>query len=152
LQVKIQIAFKLQVKNREKFDFRSSCPISSALDILGDKWSLLIIRDICLLGKRTYTDFADSEEKIASNILADRLSKLESHGIITRHKMTENKKTNIYTITAKGIDLLPVLVEIILWSDKYLKIDPKARQFAKSIQQDKQGVIRALAEGLKKTI
>ncbi len=133
----------------EKFDFRSTCPISSALDILGDKWSLLIIRDICLLGKRTYGEFSQSDEKIASNILADRLNRLEAHGIISKGEMIGNKKVKIYRVTDKGLGLLPILVETILWSDKYLTIDPKAKAFARELRKDKEGQLRKIAAALR---
>lgn len=98
---------------------RSSCPISYALDFFGDKWSLLIIRDIALEQKRFYKDFQNSKEGIATNILSDRLKKLENSGII-RSAVYEKKKTQKeYFLTQKGKDLIPILLEIIVWSYKY---------------------------------
>lgn len=101
--------------------FRSKCLVSSALDIMGDKWSLLIIRDMLFEHKKTFKDFSSSEEGIATNILSDRLSKLEEFGIISKGKLPDNKKANIYTLTEKGIELMPVLLELLLWSDKNVR-------------------------------
>lgn len=95
-------------------------------------------------GKMTYGDFAKSDERIASNILADRLSMLEWVGIITKQENEENKKVPIYKLTQKGIDLIPVMVELILWSDKYNEISAQAKQFAKMIKQNKDGVIAGM--------
>jgi DNA-binding HxlR family transcriptional regulator len=128
---------------------RSDCPISTALDILGDKWSLLVIRDMMFKGKNTYGDFLDSEEKIATNILADRLSLLESAGIISKHKHPESKAKVLYKLTDKGVDLLPLLVEIIEWSEKHHKVHPTAKKFAAQLRKDKQGLISMLYKELK---
>lgn len=134
----------------KKIKKRSECPISSALDIVGDKWSLLIIRDIALSGKNTYNEFLKSEEKIATNVLADRLSMLEMVGILVKEEHPESKAKIFYRLSAQGIDLLPVLVEIILWSDKYLSISPQAKQFAKQLRKDKETVVKQISSGLKK--
>tara|TARA_B110000003_G_scaffold200168_2_gene198767 strand:- start:5887 stop:6330 length:444 start_codon:yes stop_codon:yes gene_type:complete len=104
----------------ENLKYRSTCPVSSLLDIIGDKWSLIIIRDL-FLDKNTYSDFLKSDEGIATNILVDRLKKLKTSGLILFHKKIGNKKTKYYYLTDKGIDLYPILCEMTLWSDKYLK-------------------------------
>ena len=135
----------------KKIKKRSDCPISSALDIVGDKWSLLIIRDIALSGKNNYNEFLKSDEKIATNVLADRLSMLESAGILVKEEHPESKAKIFYRLSAHGIDLLPVLVELILWSDKYLSISPQAKQFAKALRKDKESLIKQLSAGLKKS-
>lgn len=134
----------------KKYKKRSDCPISSALDIVGDKWSLLIIRDIALQGKNTYNEFLKSEEKIATNILADRLSLLEWAEIITKEEHPESKAKIFYRLTNKGVDLLPILIEMILWSDKYLSIAPQAKEFAKMLRMDKENVIKQVSQSLKK--
>ena len=103
------------------YTFRSKCPLSSALDVMGDKWSLLIIRDMLFEHKKTFKDFSCSEEGIATNILSDMLSKLEEFGIISKGKLPDNKKTNIYRLTEKGLELMPVLLELLLWSDKNVR-------------------------------
>ena len=102
-------------------DFRCQCPISSALDIIGDKWTLLIIRDMLFSHKKTFKDFSTSVESIASNILSSRLKLLEEAGIIRKDKMDGNQKSNIYTLTDKGLDLLPVIAELTLWSDVHVR-------------------------------
>lgn len=98
--------------------FRSKCPINTALDLIGDKWSLLIMRDLVLNNKRTFKEFSNSDEKIATNILSNRLKMLEAQGIITKSKSLEDKKVNIYSPTPIGMDLVPVLVEMALWSGR----------------------------------
>jgi DNA-binding HxlR family transcriptional regulator len=134
----------------KKFKKRSECPISSALDIIGDKWSLLIIRDMAMQGKNTYNEFLKADEKIATNVLADRLSMLEWFGIIAKEEHPESKAKIFYRLTSQGIDLLPVLMEMILWSDKYLSIAPQAKAFAKMLRKDREGVIKQLSKSLKK--
>ena len=99
---------------------RSSCPLTSALDIIGDKWSLLIIRDI-FLGKKTFTEFSNSGEKIATNILSNRLELLTKCGLLMVTKMPNDQKTKIYYLTDSGIDLYPVIYEMMRWSERNLK-------------------------------
>lgn len=101
--------------------FRSSCLIASALDLIGDKWSLLIIRDMLMHQKKTFKEIAASEEGFATNLLSARLKLLESLEVITKRKLPENKKENIYLLTEKGIDLAPLILEIVIWSDKYVR-------------------------------
>ena len=101
--------------------FRSSCIIASALDLIGDKWSILIIRDMLLDKKTTFKEMFASKEGIASNLLSTRLKMLESLEIITKRKLPENKKENIYLLTEKGIELAPLILEMVLWSDKYVR-------------------------------
>jgi DNA-binding HxlR family transcriptional regulator len=134
---------------RKKIDFRSQCPISTALDIFGDKWSLLILRDLIFNNKNTYGEFLDTDEKISTNILADRLVTLEISGIISKHDHPESKLKVLYKLTEKGIDLIPVLVEIIVWSEKYQNVHPYATQFVKMIKKDKEGLIKKLRDSLK---
>lgn len=98
-------------------DFRCNCPITSALDIVGDKWTLVIIKQMLLEGKKTFKDFSDSDEAIASNILSSRLKMLEEYKMISKEKLPHNKKTNIYLLTEKGLGLTPTIVELTLWSD-----------------------------------
>ena len=142
----------MQTEKSNNTGFRSECPISSALDILGDKWTLLIIRDMAMRQKKTYSDFADSSEGIASNILADRLKRLESMGIISKSKMPGNKKTNIYALTKKGLDLIPVLVSFVLWSDKHLPhIAKEAKQFAKLLRRAPKEMEKGLRKDAKKS-
>jgi DNA-binding HxlR family transcriptional regulator len=128
---------------------RSNCPISMTLDILGDKWSLLIVRDMIFKGKRTYGEFLNSDEKIATNILADKLAMLEAGGIISKQEHPESKAKVLYTLTKKGIDLIPALVEIVIWSERYHDVHPNAAQFVKMVKKDKEGTIQGLRNSLK---
>lgn len=134
----------------KKLKKRSDCPISSALDIVGDKWSLLIIRDIAMQGKNTYNEFLKSEEKIATNVLADRLSWLEGVGILVKEEHPDSKAKIFYRLTEQGIDLLPIIMEMILWSDKYLSIAPQAKEFASMLRKDKEAILDQMSAGLRK--
>jgi DNA-binding HxlR family transcriptional regulator len=98
---------------------RSSCPINISLEIFGDRWSLLIIRDLMLRSYRTYKEFLSSDEGIATNILADRLQRLEASGIITTTRDAEDRRKVVYRLTEKGIDLAPIIVELVLWSARH---------------------------------
>jgi len=102
----------------EEHSYRSPCPLSKALDLIGDKWSLVIVRDMCL-GKKKYCDFQSSPEGIPSNILANRLRQLEEHGIIKKQPYQEKPLRYDYFLTAKGADLLPVLQALVHWTQKY---------------------------------
>ncbi|RPE08839.1 transcriptional regulator [Chitinophaga lutea] len=128
---------------------RSDCPISCSLDVFGDKWSLLIIRDIMLRGKLSYSEFLESEEKIATNILANRLSVLEAENILVKRVSPLNKSKYIYSLTPKGIDLLPIVIEIMDWGAKYNANCPR-REVGKKIKKDKAGVIKEFYAKLKK--
>lgn len=128
---------------------RSDCPISCSLDVFGDKWSLLIIRDIMLRGKMSYNEFLQSEEKIATNILANRLSVLEAEHILSKRVSPANKSKFIYSLTKKGIDLLPIIIEIMDWGAKYNANCPR-KTLGKRIKKDKAGVIREYFEKLRK--
>ena len=104
-----------------KKKFRSGCPIASTLDIVGDKWSLLIIRDMLIKHKKTFKEISDSDERIAPSILSTRLKLLESYKLITKHKLTKNKKENIYLLTEKGTHLAPIIIELTLWGDTNMR-------------------------------
>lgn len=98
---------------------RSGCPISIALELLGDSWSLLIVRDLMFKGRRTFNEFLDSGEGIATNVLAERLRRLEGGGIVEKRPDPDDGRRVLYRLTRKGIDLAPVLVEIVVWSATY---------------------------------
>lgn len=105
---------------------RSTCPVSTSLDVLGDKWTLLILRDMVFGGKSTYGQFLQSAEKIATNILADRLAILESHGLLTKAVASDKKSKFTYRLTEKGIDTVPILATLIVWGTKHCPtlVDP----------------------------
>ena len=98
---------------------RSGCPVSLSLEILGDRWSLLIVRDLMIRGYRTFKDFLTSGEGIASNILADRLEKLQTAGIVISTVDEADSRRLNYRLTQKGIDLAPVLLELFVWGGRY---------------------------------
>jgi len=103
----------------KKIELRSDCPISYALDFFGDKWTLLIIRDLMFEGKKFYKDFLNSKEGIATNVLSNRLKKLQQNGIIESRVYEKLRTQKVYSLTQKGKDLIPVLVEIMVWSAQY---------------------------------
>jgi DNA-binding HxlR family transcriptional regulator len=104
-----------------KHKFRCDCPFTSALDVLGDKWMLVIVKQMLIEDKETFKDFTESEEAIATNILSTKLKLLEELGIIIKTKRPNNKKTNLYLLTDKGLALTPILLELATWSDNYLR-------------------------------
>jgi DNA-binding HxlR family transcriptional regulator len=129
---------------------RSDCPIAYSLDYLGDKWVLLILRDLIFTEKSTYGDFLTSEEKIATNILADRLKLLEANGFIISTVSAEKKNKFNYTLTEKGIDLIPMIIELFIWGSKYNI--PGSAELIKNIEKDKEGVILRYREKLLKRL
>ncbi|QBD79627.1 transcriptional regulator [Ktedonosporobacter rubrisoli] len=98
---------------------RSDCPINFALEVFGDKWMLLIVRDIVYAGKRTHGEFLRSDERIATNILADRLARLECQGIITKAADPKDKRREIFSLTEKGLALIPLLLDLQSWSNEF---------------------------------
>jgi DNA-binding HxlR family transcriptional regulator len=119
-------------------DFRCDCPFTSALDVIGDKWMLVIVKQMLIEGKETFKDFTESDEAIATNILSAKLKFLEEVGIIIKTQRPDNKKTNHYLLTDKGLALTPILVELASWSDKNLRdihpsiINGEAMQFLRN--------------------
>ncbi|OUX31947.1 MAG: hypothetical protein CBE24_04275 [bacterium TMED264] len=123
---------------------RSKCPLSCALDILGDKWSLLIIRDMLHFNKKTFKDFFASNENIATNILSSRLKRLESFGIISKNKLKNNKKSNIYKLTNSGLKLIPAILELSRWGSENIKaLNSKQLDFL-NIENDREKVIKSM--------
>ncbi len=129
---------------------RSDCPVSCSLDIWGDKWSLLIIRDLFFAKECTYGDFLKSPEGIATNILASRLQALEENQLIEKLEHPESKAKVLYRLTSKGIDLLPIMIEINLWAEKYFSIPEDRKAMLKEVKKDKEGFIKASIKELKK--
>jgi len=122
---------------------RSDCPISSSLDIWGDKWSLLIVRDLMFSKQCTYGDFLKSDEKIATNILASRLQMLEENGVIIKQDHPDSKAKVLYKLTQKGVDLIPIMIEINLWASKYFTLPAERKKLLEEVKKDKEGFIRA---------
>ena len=135
-------------------NFRLGCPIASTLDIVGDKWSLLIVRDMLVQRKKTFKDFSASPEGIAPGILSSRLKWLEENDLITKQKLPDNQKENIYLLTEKGIELAPVITEIILWSDKNLRVQ-NAEMFSiaeAGFNQDKSKVTEGIQNNYRQLV
>lgn len=126
-------------------DRRSGCPISIALETIGDAWSLLIVRDLMFKDRRTYNEFLQGDEGIASNILADRLRKLEAAGIVDKQHDPSDARRFIYRLSAKGIDLAPVLVELVIWSARHEATDAPAAVL-RAMRSDREGFIAGVRE------
>lgn len=127
---------------------RSDCPISYVLDFFGDKWTFLIIRDLAFEGKKFYTDFLNSKEGIATNILSNRLKKLEENDIIESKVFQELKTKKEYFLTPKGKALIPVLVEMILWSTQYQNDLAVPQEFLDKAKTEKEQLITRLISRL----
>lgn len=129
---------------------RSGCPINLMVEVIGDKWSLIIIRGIMFDGKRHFRELLNSEEKIASNILTDRLNMLEREGIISKRPDPEHKQKYIYSLTAAGIDLLPLMVEIGGWSLKHRRVDPAKCKHAEMLMKGGKELQKEIRKNLAK--
>jgi DNA-binding HxlR family transcriptional regulator len=114
---------------------RSGCPLNASVEMLGDRWSLLIIRDMMVRGYRTFKEFLSSDEHIATNILADRLRRLESYGIIATEPDPSDGRKLHYLLTNKGMDLAPILTEMVLWAAAHEETGNQA--FVRLIKKDK---------------
>ncbi|MCA9657877.1 MAG: helix-turn-helix transcriptional regulator [Myxococcales bacterium] len=129
---------------------RSGCPISYSLEIFGDRWTLLVLRDLLLKGRRHFKDFLAAEEGIATNILTDRLQRLEAFGVIRRVRDPEDRRRRIYRPTDKGIALLPVLLELAAWGAHHDSGTAAPSGFVARFAEDREAVLeefrRALSE------
>lgn len=129
----------------KRTDRRSDCPTNHAVEVLGDSWSLLIVRDLMFKKKRTYGEFAASAERISSNILASRLRSLERDGIIRR---SGRGRATTYALTPKGIDLVPLMIEMILWAKRH-DADTSSPPFLAELRRDKAAYVRRLMQTLR---
>ena len=132
----------------KKDDLRSSCPINYALEYLGDKWTLLVIRDLVFEGKKFYKEFLVSKEGIATNILSDRLKRLENLGIVESKVYEKQRTQKVYSLTEKGLDLIPILIEMIIWSAKHkdgLNVSPL---FIDKLKKNKDEIIRDITDSV----
>jgi DNA-binding HxlR family transcriptional regulator len=118
---------------------RSHCPINLSLEIFGDTWTLLVLRDMMFGGKRHFRELLQSDEHISSNILADRLARLVESGVLTKADDPTHKQKAIYSLTEKGIALLPIVVQIGAWGSHWIpdakKLDARARKVVREIQE-----------------
>lgn len=137
---------------KDKTKLRSHCPVNYALEAFGDRWALLILRDIIFRGKRTYGEFLKSEEGFATNILASRLGHLTAVGILQLDEDENDARKGFYTLTEKGLDLIPLIFEMTLWSAKY-DDDSEAKrisQLIELIQKDNRKISQATIEQVKR--
>lgn len=138
-----------------EYNFRCDCPITSALDVLGDKWMLVIVKQMLIEDKHTFKDFTESDEAIATNILSTKLKLLEELGLIVKSKLPNNKKTNLYHLTEKGLSLTPVIVELAIWSDENLRVLNKIMRHGEELnlmKSNKEEFIEALKHNYKESI
>lgn len=107
----------------KRTDTKSHCPINFTLEIMGDPWSLLVLRDVVFFGKHTFKEFLESAERITTSVLTSRLNSLEQHGILLKQPHPSDQRSALYQLTEKGIDLVPVLLAMMEWGTRY---DPKS--------------------------
>lgn len=129
---------------------RSHCPIAFALDLFGDKWSLLVLRDLLFMGKRRYNEFLASEEGISTNILAERLKRLEAQGILTKFRDRSNRRQSVYAPTRKGLELLPILLELICWSAQHDPQTAAPPAFIRRLRSDREGFMHEVLNKFKR--
>jgi DNA-binding HxlR family transcriptional regulator len=123
---------------------RSQCALNVALEIFGDKWSLLILRDMLFFNKSQYSEYLASDEGISTNILADRLLSLENTGMIEKRENARPGVRAQYFPTPLAMELLPVMLEMIVWSEKHFPVSARARQLVQKIHRDRAGLIAEL--------
>lgn len=133
-----------------KLTVRSQCPISLALDVIGDRWSLLIVRDLMFAGKRYYRELMRSDEGIASNILAERLTRLVDAGVLSRRDDPTHKQKAIYSLTPMGIDLLPIVAQLGIWGRKYLPATIETGAQAKRLEKGGAALLRQIQTELRR--
>ncbi len=129
---------------------RSSCPINGLLEIVGDRWTLLILRDLMFAGKTRYGDFRDSPEGIATNILSTRLAMLEDEGLIRKHPDPDDKRRHVYLLTERGISLAPVLVEMTVWGESNVPDAHVIPGLQDKLKDDRDGAIAALMDDIRR--
>ena len=129
-------------------EVRSHCPINFTLEHFGDKWSFLIIRDLMLKGKRHYNEFLEAGEKVSTSVLGDRLKKLEEMGIISKGEDTVKKSRIRYSLTQKGIDLLPILLEMIIWGGLNDKLTESPKEFMDQAINHKESLVSEIKNKL----
>ena len=130
---------------------RSACPVVFALDVFGDRWTLLIVRDLIFKQRTTYGEFLNSGEAISTNILADRLKRLEEQGIVTKQADPDHGAKYRYQLTQKGLDLVPVLLEMIRWGAKHDPQTPVPKSFKRRLDREPRRVAAEFVKQAKAT-
>ena len=136
-------------------EFRCDCPVTSAIDILGDKWMLIIIKQMLIEEMETFKEFTESDEAVSTSILTLKLKCLESYGLIERKNHPSNKKTKLYHLTNKGLSLAPLVVDLAIWSDQNLReFNPIMRQTEalEFMKSNREGAIEALKKNYKEKL
>lgn len=129
-------------------EVRSHCPINFTLEHFGDKWSFLIIRDLMFKRKRHYNEFLEAGEKVSTSVLGDRLKRLEEMGIISKGEDVVKKSRIRYSLTLKGIDLLPILLEMIIWGGLNDELTESPKEFMDQAINNKEQLIEKIRSGL----
>ncbi|MBI2518670.1 MAG: helix-turn-helix transcriptional regulator [Opitutae bacterium] len=127
---------------------RSGCPVANALDLLGDRWTLIVLRDLIFFGRREFGQFLGAGEGIATNILTDRLEKLCRSGLVARFDHPADGKKYVYRVTEMGLDLVPTMIELILWSASHLPAVKAPAESLHPLKHDRENFIRTLRAGL----
>ncbi|MCM3291027.1 helix-turn-helix transcriptional regulator [Paenibacillus sp. MER 180] len=130
----------------KRLDTKSHCPINFSLEAFGDHWSLLIIRDILYFGKNTYGEFIESEERISSNILASRLAHLELKGILIKKPHATDKRKEVYILSDKGLDLIPILLDLADWGAQYDPVTDAPQEWISAVKADRESMIRLIRD------
>ncbi len=134
----------------KRTDNKSHCPVNFALETFGDPWSFLIVRDIVFWGKKTYGEFLSSSEKIATNILAKRLVQLEQKGILTKLPNESDKRKDVYALTKKGLDLIPILLEMASWSAMHDADTAAPKAFVKMFIENREALLKTITDAARK--
>ena len=134
---------------RKTIKRRSNCPIAFSLEVVGDSWTLLIIRDIVFAGKRTFGEFLASDEKIARNILANRLSRLEELGLLVKKPHPADGRKDLYELTDAGLDFIPVLLELSAWGAKHEPETAEAAAWLSDVRMDKDRLVQLIRDTVK---
>ncbi len=129
----------------KRTDRRSDCPTNYALQVIGDSWSLLVVRDLMFYDKRTFSEFAASEERISTNVLAQRLRHLVAEGILVREGAGKHTR---YGLTRKGLDLLPIMIDMIVWSGRHDAKTAAPEEFLRRAERDREALLRDLRQRL----
>ena len=145
----MQVVAKIEYMSIPETPSRSPCVFSNVLDIVGDRWTLLFIRDLMFFGKHEYKEFLNSPESIATNILAARLQKLTLAGIIDEIPHPENRSRKLYYLTDRGKDLLPLLIEMAKWGEKHLPEVEIMRPLFEVIRRDATAFQRKILKDLR---
>jgi DNA-binding HxlR family transcriptional regulator len=131
-------------RTQSRSERKSACPISFALGIFGDRWSLLVLRDLILKGRRRYTELLCADEGIATNILSDRLRRLEDHGLIVREPDEHDGRRYLYRPTEMAIELVPMLVELVVWGARNDPHTAVPAEFVRRFEEDRDGLIASI--------